>query len=99
MTPQYIQWTIPSLLHQTNRKNPLGHKGLIDSALSFVSLLLSLVWCFSSIVLFNNVKAKKKNIALFLGPFLKKKKKNRCGRAAFYFNSYSAENRCGNFFF
>ena len=27
MTPQYIQWTIPSLLHQTRRKNSLGHKG------------------------------------------------------------------------
>ena len=29
MTPQYVQWTIPSLLYQTRRKNPLVHKGLI----------------------------------------------------------------------
>ena len=39
-------------------------------------------------------KAKKKR-GLFLGSFFKK---NRCGRAAFYFNFYSAENRCRNFF-
>ena len=25
--PQYIQWTIPSVLHQTRRKNPLVRKG------------------------------------------------------------------------
>ena len=24
----YIQWTIPSVLHQTKKKNPLVHKGL-----------------------------------------------------------------------
>ena len=29
MTPRYIQWTIPSLLYHTRRKNPLVHKGLI----------------------------------------------------------------------
>ena len=29
MTPRYIQCTIPSLLYQTRRKNPLGHNGLI----------------------------------------------------------------------
>ena len=29
MTPQYIQWTIPSLLYQTRSKNPLVHNGLI----------------------------------------------------------------------
>ena len=28
VTPQYIQCTIISLLHQTKRKNPLGRKGL-----------------------------------------------------------------------
>ena len=28
MAPQYIQWTIPSELYQTRRKNPLGHKRL-----------------------------------------------------------------------
>ena len=28
LTPQYIQWTIPSLLYQTRRKNLLVHKGL-----------------------------------------------------------------------
>ena len=26
MTPQYVQWIIPSLLYQTRRKNPLVHK-------------------------------------------------------------------------
>ena len=29
MTPRYIHCTIPSLLHQTRRKNLLVHKGLI----------------------------------------------------------------------
>ena len=29
MTPRYIQWTIPSLLYQTSRKNSLVHKGLM----------------------------------------------------------------------
>ena len=29
LTPQdYIQWTIPSLLYQTSRKNPFIYKGL-----------------------------------------------------------------------
>ena len=28
MTPSYIQWTIPSVLYQTRRENPLVHKGL-----------------------------------------------------------------------
>ena len=27
MIPQYRQWTIPSLLYQTRRKDPLVHKG------------------------------------------------------------------------
>ena len=27
-TPRYVQWTIPRLLYQTRRKNPLVHKGL-----------------------------------------------------------------------
>ena len=27
-TPKYVQWTIPSLLYQTRRKNPLVYKGL-----------------------------------------------------------------------
>ena len=39
-------------------------------------------------------KAKKKRIVSRAIFFFK----NRCGRAAFYFNFYSAENRCGNFF-
>ena len=26
-TPRYVQWTIPSLLYQTRRKNPLVYKG------------------------------------------------------------------------
>ena len=33
MTPQYIQWTTPSLLYQTRRKSPLVHKGLTQSFL------------------------------------------------------------------
>ena len=27
VTPWFTQWTIPGLLHQTRRKNPLVHKG------------------------------------------------------------------------
>ena len=27
-TPRYVQWTIPSLLYQTRRKNPVVYKGL-----------------------------------------------------------------------
>ena len=27
-TLRYVQWTIPSLLYQTRRKNPLVYKGL-----------------------------------------------------------------------
>ena len=30
VTPQYIVCTIPSLLYQTRKKNPLVHKGLIS---------------------------------------------------------------------
>ena len=30
MTPQCIQWTIPSLSYQTRRKNPLVHKMTIS---------------------------------------------------------------------
>ena len=29
--PRYVQWTIPSLLYQTKRKNPLEYKGLKDN--------------------------------------------------------------------
>ena len=28
MAPQYVQWTIPSLLYQNRRTNPFVHKGL-----------------------------------------------------------------------
>ena len=28
--PQYIQWTIPSYLYQTRRKNPIVHEGIMD---------------------------------------------------------------------
>ena len=32
-TPRYVvQWTIPSLLYQTRRKNPLVYKGLTTIA-------------------------------------------------------------------
>ena len=27
-TPKYVQWTIPSLMYQARRKNPLVYKGL-----------------------------------------------------------------------
>ena len=27
-TPRYIQWTIPSLLYQARRNNPLVYKGI-----------------------------------------------------------------------
>ena len=31
VTPQYIQWTISSLLFQARRRNLLVHKGLIEN--------------------------------------------------------------------
>ena len=30
MTPQYIQWTIPSLFYRTGRKNPFGHNERVN---------------------------------------------------------------------
>ena len=42
-TPRYLQWTIPNLLYQTRRKNPLVYKGLNrHRLLCFVLLVDSL---------------------------------------------------------
>ena len=49
VTPPFIQWTIPSLLHQPRRNSPLAHKGLkgllsintlIPLRISFIILIL-----------------------------------------------------------
>ena len=37
-TPRYVQWTIPSLLYQARRKNPLVSKGLIINTKGFCTL-------------------------------------------------------------
>ena len=36
MTPQYLTWTITSLLYETRRKNPLVHKGLSFKTAAFI---------------------------------------------------------------
>ena len=36
----YIQWTIPSLLNQTKKKNPLGYKGLKKKLRNVLTLIL-----------------------------------------------------------
>ena len=36
MTPGYVQWTVPSLIYQTRRKNPLVHIGLMAIAMKMV---------------------------------------------------------------
>ena len=42
--PRYVQWTIPSLLFQTNRKNPLVYKGL-----TYLRSSIDLLHCFFNI--------------------------------------------------
>ena len=39
MTPQYIQWTIPSVLYKTRRENPLVHKGLLQEKPCLIPIL------------------------------------------------------------
>ena len=36
MTPQYIPWTITSLIYQTRRKNSLEHEGSNDVIFFFI---------------------------------------------------------------
>ena len=40
MSPRYIQWTLPDLLYQTSRKNPLVYKGLITYTITYYILKL-----------------------------------------------------------
>ena len=42
VTPQYIKWTIPSLLYRTRRKNPLVYKRLLEIISSLLRPFFSL---------------------------------------------------------
>ena len=39
--PRYVQWTIPSLLYQTRRKNPLVYKGLRCTSFSEITFIIA----------------------------------------------------------
>ena len=39
-TPRYVQWTSPSLLFQTRRKNPLVYKGLTQKTKPILTTML-----------------------------------------------------------